>query len=91
MSYKALKNIKQQIGVPSVRFRFKSNNHRKKTLHFYLITAGRDFWTGDNFSDYTDAVIYTDESEAVEVACGLKDSKVIYNYGYPSENVVFEY
>ena len=89
MFINAIKNLKQEIGVPTLRLR--PTRKKKKLLHFFVVMIESDFWTGTDISEYTDALTYWDESEAVKDAKKLGwGVKVIYNYGYPSENVIYE-
>lgn len=89
MYVNAIKSLKQEIGVPTLA-RSRKKNHKPRKLNFYVVTVGTDFWSGLTVSDYLDAVLFTDESEAIRIAENLDRSKVVYNYGHPSENVVYE-
>lgn len=91
MASQVIKSIKQEIGIPSgLRLKTYRRKPRKNTFSFYLITVGGDFWDGAGVSDYADATVYQDEDEAINQASGIPSAKVILNYGYPTENVVYQ-
>ena len=90
MYINAIKSLKQEIGIPTLARSHSKSSYKPKKTNFYVVTIGTEFWGRLTRSDYYDAVFFTDESEAIEVAENLEGSKVIYNYGYPSENVIYE-